>query len=355
MKKTTTKIRVVSLFSGCGGGDLGLLGDFSFLGRKYSKLGFEIVWANDILPFAVETYKNNIGKHIVEGDITKIKSSAIPEHDLLVGGFPCQSFSIVGERGGFSDPRGKLYKEMMRILKDKQPQAFIGENVKGLVSIHSGKAIKQIASDFGSVGYDVSYKVLNASYFGVPQKRERVFIIGIRKDKKLEFNFPDKIEEVVPLRAVIEDDEDVGEKFYFSKRAVEGLKRANKAFNKGRAQNLDFPCNTISTHLAKVSLNGTDPVILVKPGLYRRLTPKEASRIQSFPDTFTFEGSDAKKYIQIGNAIPPVLMWHVARSIKEQIFNAKPVFKIKEERNDVPYTPEEYLLGTKSVFLSSKK
>lgn len=326
-------------------------GGFNFLGKNYGDLGYEIVWANDILPFAVETYKKNIGPHIVEGDITKIKSSEIPEHDLLVGGFPCQSFSIVGERGGFNDPRGKLYREMLRVLKEKNPSVFIGENVKGLVSIHGGEAIKQIVSDFSEVGYDVSYRVLNASVFGVPQKRERVFIIGVRRDKSLPFFFPEATGEIVPLSAVAEKHELVDEKYYFSKRALDGLKKANKAFNKGRAQDLAMPCNTVSTHLAKVSLNGTDPVLLVKAGSYRRLTPAEAARIQSFPDNFSFEGSDAKKYIQIGNAIPPVLMWHVAKAVKEQIFDDRPILKIKKERNNVEHTLEEYVPGTASLFI----
>lgn len=320
MKSPLKKIKVVSLFSGCGGGDLGLLGNFEFLGETYKDQGFKVVWANDILPFAVETYRKNIGNHIVEGDITKINDCDIPEHDLLVGGFPCQSFSMVGKRGGFNDPRGRLYREMLRVLKTKQPLAFIGENVKGLVSAHEGRAIKEIVADFSDAGYDVTYKVLNASFFGVPQKRERVFIIGTRKDKKLNFLFPEALNKIVSLRAVVEKHNAIDKKYYFSQRAVDGMRRANKAFNKGRAQSMDGPCNTVSTHLAKVSLNGTDPVILVKENIYRRLTPLEASRIQSFPENFSFSGTDAKKYIQIGNAIPPVLMWHVAKAVKEQIF-----------------------------------
>ncbi len=351
MKTASNKIKVVSLFSGCGGGDLGLLGGFEFLGKSYKKLGFEVVWANDILPFAVETYKKNIGEHIVEGDITQIESKDIPEHDLLVGGFPCQSFSIVGKRGGFNDPRGYLYREMLRVLRDKKPKAFIGENVKGLVSIHGGQAIKQIVADFESVGYKVIYKVLNASYFGVPQKRERVFIIGIRNDINAEFSFPEPSMTIVPLKTILENHKDVEKKFFFSERAVEGLKKANKAFNKGRSQDVNAACNTVSTHLAKVSLNGTDPVLLVKPDCYRRLTPLEAARIQSFPENFAFEGSDAKKYIQIGNAIPPVLMWHVATELKKQFFNDRPVFKNQEKRNNVANPLEEQLSTVESIFV----
>lgn len=332
----SNKIRVVSLFSGCGGGDLGIKGGFDFLGQKYPAFGFEIIWANDILQHAVDTYKSNIGNHIVNEDITKIPSEEIPDHDVLIGGFPCQSFSIVGQRGGFNDPRGNLYLEMVRIAREKQPKIFIAENVKGLISSHKGMAIKKIVEDFTSIGYKVTYQVLNASHFGIPQKRERVFIVGIRKDLNLKFSFPEPSKtEVIPLKNVYEDHGLVDKKFYFSQRAVDGMRKANKAFNKGRAQDLNNPCNTISTHLAKVSLNGTDPVFLVKKDCYRRITPIEAARIQSFPESFKFTGTDAQKYIQIGNAIPPVLMWHVAKEVKKTLSNGRRHTASKMERTSV--------------------
>lgn len=322
MNKDKAKtVKVVSLFSGCGGGDLGMTGGFNFLGKKYPKLGYELLWANDVLDYAIETHKKNFKTHAVLGDITKIHHKEIPNHDILIGGFPCQPFSMVGKRGGLNDPRGKLYFEMLRILKEKKPKVFIAENVKGLASIGKGSVLKQMIQDFEQSGYTVTHSILNACLFQVPQKRERVFIIGVRDNLKKKFEFPKAPNLITPLSHVLEDHDKVDQKYYFSQRAVDGLKRANKAFNKGRVQNLDSPCNTISTHLAKVSLNGTDPVLLVKPNCYRRLTPKEAARIQSFPEQFKFEGSDTKKYIQIGNAIPPVLMWHVANAIKKQVFS----------------------------------
>ena len=339
------------MFSGCGGGDLGLTGGFDFLDRHYNKLGYEIVWANDILPFAVETYKKNIGDHIVEGDITKIKSADIPDHDLLIGGFPCQSFSVVGERRGLNDPRGLLYLEMVRVLRDKRPTTFIAENVKGLISTHKGAALTKILDDFENVGYSTTYKVVNASYFGVPQRRERIFIVGIRKDVKRNFDFPDPTGEIVPIKRILENHRKVDQKYYFSQRALKGLSKANKAFNKGRAQTLDAPCNTVSTHLAKVSLNGTDPVLLIGPNKYRRLTPMEAARIQSFPDRFEFAGPDSKKYIQIGNAIPPVLMWHIANTLKAQVFDDRPILKKETQRNNVEDSIQGHLFGEESIFV----
>ena len=282
----------------------------------------------------------------------------MPNCDVILGGFPCQDFSMLRgdeiKRKGVTTKRGVLYTKFVEAVYLKKPMFFVAENVKGLMSANKGKAIKQIVSDFSEAGYDVTYKVLNASFFGVPQKRERVFIIGTRRDKGLRFLFPEGTGEIVPLGVVAEEHRSIEEKYYFSKRALEGLKKANKAFNKGRAQDLNAPCNTVSTHLAKVSLNGTDPVLLVKAGCYRRLTPLEAARIQSFPNDFSFEGSDAKKYIQIGNAIPPVLMWHIASAVKEQIFNSRPIYKTKTQRDNVADTVKEYVFETGSILAPAK-
>jgi DNA (cytosine-5)-methyltransferase 1 len=313
-------IKIASLFSGCGGSDLGIQGGFIFLEKEYKKLDTKIVWANDNDLAAVETYKANFGNHILHKSITEIPSKEIPQHDILIGGFPCQTFSIVGQRNGLNDPRGLLFEEMVRILKDKKPKAFIAENVKGLVNIKKGSVLKHIIERFFEAGYIVEYKVLHSADYGIPQKRERVFIVGTRKDLNLKFEFPkNTVKKWTPLKKVLLKENQINKKYYFSERAVEGLKKSNKAFNKGRAQNIDEPCNTISAHLAKVSLNGTDPVLLVGHEKYRRFTPLEAARIQSFPDNFKFIGSDLKAYKQIGNAIPPVLMWHVAKALIEQI------------------------------------
>lgn len=307
------KYKIVSLFAGCGGSDLGLLGGFDYLNHFYDKNPFEIVLANDIDKDAVKTYEYNFGSHAFCGDIRELPLSEIPEHDILVGGFPCQTFSMIGQRKGFGDPRGELYKQMVSILKEKQPLCFIGENVKGLVNIHNGLPFRQIFNDFKSAGYNVDFKIFNAANYGIPQKRERVFIIGYRNDLGLKATFPKICDDIVPLKSVLESDFD--KRFIFSERAVQGLRNANKAFNKGRVQDVEQPCNTITSHLAKVTLNSTDPVLLVESEVYRRFSPLEAQRIQSFPDTFKFPVSEFQAYKQIGNAIPPVLMWHVSQSV----------------------------------------
>lgn len=174
------KYKVVSLFSGAGGMDLGFI-----------KAGFEVIWANDFFKEATDTYKLNIGDHIVCGDITQIDSNDIPNNpDIVIGGFPCQGFSVANNKRSMEDKRNFLYKEMLRVIKDKNPKYFVAENVKGILSIEKGKVFQMIKSDFENLGYKVDYKILNAAEYGVPQQRERVIIIGNRIG--LENVFPQK-------------------------------------------------------------------------------------------------------------------------------------------------------------------
>lgn len=162
------KLKVVSMFSGAGGMDLGFI-----------NAGFEIIWANDFFEEAVNSYRKNIGKHMIHGDITKISSDNIPDGaDVIIGGFPCQGFSVANTRRSMEDKRNFLYKEMLRVIADKKPKFFVAENVKGLLSMEKGKVIEMIKSDFESLGYKVDARLLNAAQYGVPQARERVVIIG---------------------------------------------------------------------------------------------------------------------------------------------------------------------------------
>lgn len=175
------KKTAISLFSGAGGMDLGII-----------KAGFEIVWANDFNEDAVKTYRRNIGDHIVLGDISSIKSEDIAKDfndiDLIIGGFPCQGFSIANKNRCIDDKRNFLYLEMLRIIKDKVPKFFIAENVKGLLTLQKGKVINTILKDFENIGYKVDYMLMNAADYGIPQQRERVIIIGNRIGVKN--NFP---------------------------------------------------------------------------------------------------------------------------------------------------------------------
>ena len=196
--KENSRYKVLSLFSGCGGLDLGFKGGFRFLGKKYPSNDFKVVWANDIDKNACYTYKNYFGHAIVMGDIREILlnqnmtlfNNPIPtDVDVVLGGFPCQDFSHAGKRKGFSSQRGTLYQAMSDIIQRTKPLVFLAENVKGLLTMYGGAAVRQIISDFEGLGYHVSYKLLLTADFGVPQKRERVIIVGTRKDLLPKFDF----------------------------------------------------------------------------------------------------------------------------------------------------------------------
>lgn len=317
-------LRVVSLFSGCGGCDQGLTGGFEYNNYYYEKLPYELVYATDIDQKAINTHRLNFADSISFcGDVCELDSNDVPEHDVLVGGFPCQSFSTVNPKKDTDDARANLYKQMVRIAKEKQPKVFIAENVKGLLTLKKGAIFKKVCDAFEEAGYTLYHKLINSADYGVPQKRERVILIGIRKDLDLEYTFPEKtnagnwvpLSVAVPVLAIDE------KKYYFSERAVQGMKNAKNNMKRGLYQDLNAPCLTITSHLAKVSLNSRDPVLLVdsEKELYRRFTPREAARIQSFPDSFQFAGSEADAYRQIGNAVPPVMFWHIAKSVAEAL------------------------------------
>lgn len=177
IKNDVGKYKVISLFSGAGGMDLGFI-----------QAGFDIVWANDVFVEAIDTYKKNIGNHIVYGDIRMIDSKDIPDDpDVIIGGFPCQGFSIANTKRSMKDQRNFLYKEMLRIIKDKKPKMFVAENVKGLLSMEKGQVFEMIKNDFRNLGYYVEARVLNAAEYGVPQQRERVIIIGNRVNQSVTY------------------------------------------------------------------------------------------------------------------------------------------------------------------------
>ena len=316
-------IKTVSLFCGCGGMDIGLVGGFEYIGNHYKTNPYDIVHASDFDKYPIDIYNNNF-KHKAEVlDITKTSPTDYPDHDLLIGGFPCQSFSIVAQnppRLGYKDNKGKLFFKMCDILKEKQPRAFIAENVKGILSANNGKALPLVLEGFKESGYYVDYKLINSADFGVPQKRERVFIVGFKNLNDYEnFKFPKQsVEQYTPLKEVLEPAENIDQKYYFSNKAVAGMEKVRAKMNKGRVQNPDLPSNTVTSHLAKSSLNSTDPV-LYSNGKYRRYTPTEVKRIQSFPDSFQLVGSETRVYQSLGNAVPPVVMWHISRALNDAL------------------------------------
>lgn len=301
--------------------DLGVVGGFSYLGKEYAENPFEIVYSVDNDEYCTKIYNENFTHKCIVKDVRQIEIDKMPEFDMLIGGFPCQSFSISAQnppRLGYKDERGMLFFEMVKILKERQPRFFIAENVKGILSANKGKAFPMIIKEFENAGYKVVHKLLNASEYGVPQKRERVIIVGFRDEADMiNFKYPAKVKtsEHKVLGDVIMEESNHDERLFFSEKAVAGMLAVREKMNKGRAMSLDEPCNTVSAHLAKVSLNSTDPVFMVGDR-YRRFSTREAARIQSFPDTFKLDSvSQIRQYKAIGNAVPPVMMWHVIQSL----------------------------------------
>ena len=351
------------MFCGCGGSDLGMLGGFEFLNNQYKRLDFDIAYAVDFDKWAIDTYNKNFEHKAECADITDVDFNQLPEIDVMIGGFPCQSFSTVNPTKDTNDARANLYKQIVRFLHIKQPKYFICENVKGLLTLQKGTIIQKIVREFSAEGYNVQYKLMKAVEFGVPQKRERVIIVGIRNDIECDFKYPESIcsevSDYTPLSKVIDALVIPEQKYYFSKKAVEGMKNAKNNMKRGLWQKLDAPCLTITSHLAKASINSRDPLLLVDPKteLYRRFTPREAARIQSFPDNFILSDSDLKSYKQIGNAIPPVFMWHIAKALQDAIeASPKPnrVYTPEHPANANIYSPYTSLTNAASALLPIK-
>ena len=313
------QFRIASLFCGCGGVDLGFKGGFEFNKKKYIKHAFYNVYSNDSDKKISEIYNSNFINKVDVRDIRKVSSDDIPDHDLLLGGLHCTSFSIVAQnpkRLGVSAPEGDLFYEMCRVLHDKQPRAFLAENVRGILSVNNKMAFPLIIDEFKQCGYKFFYLLLNSYHYGVPQNRERVFIVGFKSENDLNyFRPPSPVKDFAVLGDVIDTSEKIEEKYFFSEKAHNGLTKSNKKMKKGRSQKLNKPCNTVGSHLAKVSLNSTDPVLFVD-GRFRRFTPREVSRIQSFPETYNLNSNDTHLYRALGNAVPPVMAWHIATSIE---------------------------------------
>ncbi|MDO8524678.1 MAG: DNA cytosine methyltransferase [bacterium] len=317
--KKEKKYSTVSLFAGCGGLDLGLTGNFNVFGKNFGKRNFDVIWANDIDENACFTFRKNLKKIIVCGDIVKLLNNNYPDlfspkmpesADVVVGGFPCQDFSLAGKRKGFETKRGNLYKSMVETVRRVRPILFIAENVKGLLSMNNGKAIETIKEDFANLDYDVDYKLFHVADFGVPENRERVIIIGIDKKRNLpKFIFPEPVlnkEKRITLSEAIGDLEEVKEgdahNHFWSKAKYFAGTQGNSFVNKDK-----IGPTMRAEHHGNIEFHWNKK---------RRLSAREAARIQSFPDDFIFYPSTSSAYKQIGNAVPPVFAWHIAGEVE---------------------------------------
>lgn len=308
-KRTISRpITVVSLFSGCGGMDLGFVGGFDFLGRYFNKTGFDIIWANEINAAACKTYKENLGDHIIEGDINET-IDRLPEYaDIVIGGFPCQDISVNGKMLGIKGKRSSLYTSIVEAVRKIHPKVFVAENVGGLLLKKNEYSLKKILRDFNSLGYNISYQLYRAADYGVPQTRERVFIVGTQKGLP-EFIPPQPTnDKPITAKEALTDLEtrDIDEKFSH----IWSL--ANVSGEQGNRRLIaDRPGYTI-----RAECHGN---IQFHYSLPRRISMREAARIQSFPDSFMFPCKLRETERQIGNAVPPVLAWHVANAVKTVI------------------------------------
>ena len=307
-------MKVVSLFSGAGGLDLGL-----------KQAGLDIVWANDIYHDAVETYKKNIGDHIILEDISKISSDSIPNCDVVVGGFPCQGFSQANMKRKSDDPRNKLYLEMIRVIRDKRPKYFIAENVRGILSLDKGKVIEQIVYDFNELDYEIKYSLLNCADYGVPQKRMRVIILGVRKDIPNNIVFP-------PLPTHSENADIYLSKWVTIGQALAHYPDPDLAHNIPNHEYSNFKLK-FNGHLGHRIIDPNQPsptitgrgdekggvVVLHHPNNTRRMTVRETASVQSFPDNFIFMGTKTSGYRQIANAVPPKLGYILGKMLLKNI------------------------------------
>lgn len=288
------KIRFIDLFCGIGGFRVAM--DESC---NENNLIPECVFSSDIDTYCQDSYEANFG-HRPNGDITKVDEKEIPDHDILFAGFPCQPFSIIGQMQGFNDIRGTLFFDIVRIIKHKQPKAFVLENVKQLVGHDGGKTLKTIINTLQKkLGYHVQYAVLNALDYGLPQKRERVIIVGHRDP--ILFSYPSPIRPFKPLSQILE--RKVDKKHYASDYIVEKRKKKHKSAYKLSIWHENKAGNICSYPYSCALRAGASYNYLLVNG-ERRLTPREMFRLQGFPDTYDIVVNDSQARRQAGNAVP---------------------------------------------------
>lgn len=325
MERTSEKsngLTVASLFSGIGGLDLGFM---------YS--GYNLVWANDFEKNAVNVYKENVDERIVLGDITEIYEQ-VPETDVLIGGFPCQPFSMMGKQKGFDDERGTLFFTIQRIIElhEQQPKILVLENVKNLLTHDHGRTFKKMKSILEDLGYIVHAKVLNTSDYGLPQNRRRVFVVAFLKDEFGNAAYDYAYPEPVKLNKTVYDllDEDVDKKYFLSYKilptiiangsgnyhskseiGLEVARPLTATMHKMHRANQDNYYEDFDNR-AKFTDTPERPISSV-----RRLTPNECRKLQGFPSDWKYVTSDTQAYKQFGNAVSVNVSYAVAQSINE--------------------------------------
>ena len=316
--KEKVSYSVVSYFCGCGGLDLGFRGGFKYHNEDYPSLPFKILEAYDSEPRCIETYNDYFGVgHAFVKDLAKAKPEEVPKADILIGGFPCQEFSSCGPLGGLDSERGRLYQTLISYMNTHKPKIVVGENVINLERMEKGEVLKTIKKDLAAAGYVVKVWKMFAPDYGVPQRRTRLMIMCVRKDIFEEFGFPEEpvarfkdshrsIEWAIGDLVDMTDNSIPNQGDYF------GASKAKKGNGQGDESNKkDRPAYTIRANpKSRVQFHYS---------LDRRLTVRECARIQTFPDDFSFKFSKTVNISQIGNAVPPMMAYLVAQSVKEYL------------------------------------
>ncbi|WP_315344092.1 DNA cytosine methyltransferase [Leptotrichia wadei] len=312
-------MKVAGFFSGVGGIELG-----------FEQVGFDVIYSNEIDKNAAETFlKNNNSKLIVD-DIYNVKSDDVPDIDVIVGGFPCQAFSIAGYRKGFEDERGEVFFQLARIIKDKMPRVIFIENVKNLVSHDNGNTFKVIKETLENYGYYLKTMVLNASEYGnIPQNRERVYIIGfLNKDDFENFDKIERLELKKSISDIVDFNKKVDERYYYRKEKnifydelEKEITKKNTLYQWRRKYVRENKSNLCPTLTANMGTGGHNvPLVLTKYGI-RKLTPKECFLFQGYPSNFELPENLAQSHLykQAGNSVVVPVIKRLAENIKKAI------------------------------------
>ena len=317
IKPKKKEFRVASLFAGIGGLDLG-----------FEYAGFNVIWANDFDKYAVETYKANVGNQIVLGDIYDHIDN-IPEHDILIGGFPCQPFSTLGSLKGFDDERGTLFFLIKEIVKKNRPKIVVLENVKSFMNHDKGQTFKRILQELDGVGYEVRYTVLNSLNFGVPQRRNRVYIVAMEKRSfsNFDIDFPEGNEPIITAQDLLDEEVDI--KYFISNKMIKTiLGHGTKGYIV--KPTIDTPvAKTLTATMHKMHRASQDNYYTDEynwnrfkdenKSMIRKLTPNEARRLQGFPSDWNQVVSDCQAYKQFGNAVTVNVSYEIAKSLINHI------------------------------------
>jgi DNA (cytosine-5)-methyltransferase 1 len=311
------KPKVVDLFAGAGGLTVGFVNS-----------GYDVLFAVEVDEHAAKTYSTNFTHPMINEDICKLDSDELVKKygkaDLVVGGPPCQGMSMAGKRDP-KDPRNSLFMDYLRFVKSFEPKYFVMENVPGILTMkttNGDKVVDILKSEVQKLGYSLKYEKLYAPDFGVPQKRRRVIFLGW-KDGQQEPQYPtptNSKKDYVPISSILEQRENIDKKYFHSQKMIDGIferLRKNKESGKGfgaQFVKLDEPCYTISARYYK---DGCDALVKYSDTEIRKLTEKEASRVQTFPESFIFPVSSIQTYKQIGNAVPCKLGFAIAQRLLE--------------------------------------